>query len=95
MTDEQYMKIRHASRPFVSSVKEFTNYYNQFFDSRVGDSDFVFTKEFRRKYSEMLASAIRFEKDIEKITNKKATKDVISFLSWVPSREEAEQLINS
>jgi len=48
----------------------------------VGESDLVFTKEFRRKYSKMLFAAIEFEKDIEEITGQKVTKDVISFLSW-------------
>lgn len=83
MTDEQYMNIRHASRPFVSSQKEFLKYYNQYFNILVGESDLVFTKEFRRKYSKMLFAAIAFEKDIKEITGKKIPKDVISFLSWI------------
>lgn len=95
MTDEQYKEIRLAARPFVSARKRFVNFYNHFFDTRVGDSDFVFTNDFRREYTKMLSAAIVFEQEVERITHKAVKKDTISFLDWIPSREEVEQLINS
>lgn len=95
LTDEQYKKIRYAARRFASSRRRFTNYYNRFFDTHVGDSNFIFSEDFRERYSVFLSDTEAFEEEVEEITGKPVVKDTTSFLDWIPTREEAEQLINS